>query len=149
VVGGGFAYRADLLAWSSRPVRTDTPPLMRHHPVCACARHTVLSGPRYIPDSLHVPLPSYPLCSHPILYPSLHPPLGGTRTAASRGPSPNPDDRRQNQTTVARTRQPLPGLDDDLSNNQPANTTNDSIDRSIELNQSFDIGPSPNRIKAS
>ena len=22
VVGGGFAYRADLLAWSSRPVRT-------------------------------------------------------------------------------------------------------------------------------
>jgi len=22
VVGGGFAYRADLLAWSSRPIRT-------------------------------------------------------------------------------------------------------------------------------
>jgi hypothetical protein len=49
-----------------------------------------------------------------------------------------PDDR-------PRARQPLPELDDDLSNNQPSNTTNDSIDRSIE----FDIGPSPNRIKAS
>ena len=33
VVGGGFAYRADLLAWSSRPIRTrpklDATPLTR------------------------------------------------------------------------------------------------------------------------
>src|SRR6202042_1332372 len=51
--------------------------------------------------------------------------------------------------TVARTRRPLPEPDNDHLNDQPANTTNDSINRSIELNQSFDIGPSPNRIKAS
>ena len=50
--------------------------------------------------------------------------------AASKGLSPEPDDRRQNQTTVLelddrpRTRRPLPEPDDD---------------RSIELNQSFDI----------
>src|SRR6266403_774895 len=71
---------------------------MRRHPVCACARHTVLSGPRYIPDSLHVPLPSCPLCSHLIFfYPYILPTFGGTRTAASRGPPPEPDDRRQNR----------------------------------------------------
>src|SRR6266403_1733149 len=86
---------------------------MRRHPVCACARHTVLSGPRYIPDSLHVPLPSCPLCSHLIFfYPYILPTFGGTRTAASRGPPPEPDDRRQNrrpsqeQTTVPRTDDP-------------------------------------------
>jgi len=65
--------------------------------------------------------------------PYILPNLGGTGTAARRGPSPEPDDR-------PRARQPLPGLDDDRSNNQPANTTNDSINQSIELNQSFNIG---------
>jgi hypothetical protein len=111
------------------------------------SRSATLSGPRYIPDSLHVPLPSYPLCSHPILYPSLHPPLGGTRTAASRGPSPKSDDRRQNQTTVARTRRPSPEPDDRCQNQmtvlEPDNryqnytttfqTTSHRIPRTIQL----------------
>jgi hypothetical protein len=44
-----------------------------------------------------------------------------------------------------KARQPLLELDDDLLNNQLSNTTNDLIDRSIE----FNIGPLPNRIKAS
>src|SRR6266705_1939933 len=64
--------------------------------------------------------------------------------ARTRRPSPEPDDR-------PRTRRPLPEPDDryqkpddDRSNNQPANTTNDSINRLIELDRSFDIGPSPN-----
>ena len=60
----------------------------------------------------------------------------------TRRPSPEPDDRYQNQMTATRT-------GDNRSNNQPANTINDSISRSIELNQSFDIDPSPNQIKAS
>src|SRR6266568_1973866 len=62
-----------------------------------------------------------------------------TTVTRTRRPLPEPDDRYQNQTTVTRTRRPLPEPDDRRSNNQPANTTNDSIDRSIELNQSFDI----------
>ncbi len=53
------------------------------------------------------------------------------------------------ERTVARTRQPLLEPDDDRLNDHPADTTNDPINRSIELNQSFNIGPSPNRIKAS
>ena len=39
---------------------------------CVHARHTVLSGPRYFPDSLHTCLPSIPLCSHFNFYPSLY-----------------------------------------------------------------------------
>jgi hypothetical protein len=46
---------------------------------------------------------------------------------------PEPDDR-------PRTRRPLPEPDDDRLNDHPANTTNDSINRSIEPNQSFNIG---------
>src|SRR6266567_9480599 len=105
------------------------------------------SGPRYIPDSLYTCLCQvYPYIAN--LFFTLPSFLTSSlpREAPERQPA---EDRRQNQTTVARTRRPLPEPDDDRLNNQPANTTNDSINRSIELNQSFDIGPSPNQIKAS
>ena len=103
-------------------------------------QYTVLPGPRYIPDSLYtclcqVSLSIYP-GSHLISYLSLRPPYLGRHQNGS-------------QRTVVRTRRPSPEPDNDRLNNQPANTTNDSINRSIELNQSFDIGLSPNRIKAS
>ena len=58
-------------------------------------------------------------------------------------PQIKPDRHRQAGRQAGR-RGPLPEPDDDRSNNQPVNTTNDSINRSIELNQSFDIGPSLN-----
>src|SRR6266568_5761931 len=66
-----------------------------------------------------------------------------TTVARTRQPLPEPDDRRRRQTTVARTRRPLLEPDDDSSDNQPPNTTNDSINRSVELNQSLNIGPLP------
>ena len=105
----------------------------------------MLSGPRYIPDSLYTCLCQvYPLCSHLISYPSFL-----TSSLPREAPERQPEDRCQSQTTVARTRRPSPEPDDDQSNGQPANTTNDLINRSIELNQSFDIGLLPNQIKAS
>jgi len=80
-------------------------PLMRHHPVCACAATPqCYRVPAIFPIAYTCLLPSCPLCSHLIyFYPYILPTFGGTRTAASRGPPPEPDDRPQNQTTVART----------------------------------------------
>jgi len=51
------------------------------HKAFVCARDTLLSGPRYIPDSLYTCLcqvyPYIHLGSHLIFYPSLHPPYLG------------------------------------------------------------------------
>ena len=86
----------------------------------------MLSGPHYIPDS-----PIYTLVATLFFtLPYILPTYGDTGTAASRGPSPEPVNRCQNQSTVARTSRPSPEPDDNRSNDQPANTTNDSIDRS-------------------
>src|ERR1700685_622317 len=50
-----------------------------------------------------------------------------------------PDDRYQNQTTVARSRlRPF---------ERPASEHHERFNRSIESNQSLDISPSPNRIE--
>jgi len=62
----------------------------------ACARHT-LSGPRYIPNSLHMPLPSSPFITTLFFtLPYILPTLGGTRMVVSRGLLPEPDNCRQN-----------------------------------------------------
>ena len=57
------------------------------HKAFVCARDTLLSGPRYIPDSLYTCLcqvyPYIHLGSHLIFYPSLHPPYLGRHQNAS------------------------------------------------------------------
>ena len=59
----------------------------------------MLLGPHYIPDS-----PIYTLVATLFFtLPYILPTYGDTGTAASRGPSPEPDDRRQSQTTTVRT----------------------------------------------
>src|SRR6266566_2027611 len=87
------------------------------------------------------------LSSHLIFYPSLHPSYlrrhrngSQQRTVArTRRPSPEPVDRRQNQSTVARSRrQPF---------ERPASEHHERFNRSIESNQSLNISPSPNRIE--
>ena len=99
------------------------------------ARHTVLSGPHYIPDSLYTCLCQvHPLYSHIIFYPFLYLTSFLPKEAPERQPA---EDRRQNQTTVIRTRRPLREPDDDRLNDQPANTINDSINRSTELTRAL------------
>jgi hypothetical protein len=86
------------------------------------------SGPRYIPDSLYTCLCQvYPLYSHLIFFTL---PSFLTSSLPREAPERQPaEDRRQNQTTVAGTRR-SPEPDDNRSNDQLANTINDSIDRS-------------------
>jgi len=93
------------------------------------------------PDSLCIPLVHL---NATFTLPSLHPPYlgrhqnGSQRTVTrTRQPSPEPDDRRQNQMTVDR--------DDNHSNDQPANTTNDSIDRSNRTRASI---PARHRVES-
>src|SRR6266446_1493631 len=93
--------------------------------------------------TLFFTLPSFLISSLPMAAPKRQP----AEDCRQNQTTVEPDDP-QNQTTVPRTRRPFPEPDD-RSNDQPTNTTNDSINQSIELNQSFDIGPSPNQIKAS
>src|SRR6266702_3209582 len=82
-----------------------------------------------------------------------------TTVARTSQPSPEPVDRRQNQTTVARTSRPSPEPDDHRQGQttiararrqpfkRPASEHHERFNRSIELNQSLDISPSPNRIE--
>ena len=87
------------------------------------AHHTIAStraSAKYTPyiATLFFTLPSFLTSSMP-------------REAPEQQPE---DDRRQNQTTVARARQPLLEPDDNRSDDQLANTINDSIDRSNQGN---------------